>query len=95
MSLVSPIDCCTAQPATGAPCSRDGARQQMWVVSFFQPNDAAEHKLVAAVFLLLRHHLPTEYSTMDHFCGCASFKYAFSALTLLVGRQEGHPVCKN
>jgi len=50
MSLVSPIDCCTAQPATGAPCSRDGARQQMWVVSFFQPNDAAEHKLVAAVF---------------------------------------------
>jgi len=22
-------------------------------------------------------------------------KFAFSALTLLVGRQEGHPVCKN
>jgi len=21
--------------------------------------------------------------------------YAFSALTLLVGRQEGHPACKN
>jgi len=22
-------------------------------------------------------------------------KFAFSALTLLVGRQEGHPACKN
>jgi len=22
-------------------------------------------------------------------------KHAFSALTLLVGRQEGHPACKN
>jgi len=27
---------------------------------------------------------------MEH---CVS-KYAFSALTLLVGRQEGHPACK-
>ena len=26
-------------------------------------------------------------------CLC-SFYFAFSALTLLVGRQEGHPVCK-
>jgi len=25
----------------------------------------------------------------------ALFFYAFSALTLLVGRQEGHPACKN
>jgi len=24
-----------------------------------------------------------------------SFSVAFSALTLLVGRQEGHPACKN
>jgi len=23
------------------------------------------------------------------------FIYAFSALTLLIGRQEGHPACKN
>jgi len=28
-------------------------------------------------------------------CGYCSFSYnAFSALTLLVGRQEGHPACK-
>jgi len=26
--------------------------------------------------------------------GCASLACAFSALTLLVGRQEGHPACK-
>jgi len=25
---------------------------------------------------------------------CAFSAYAFSALTLLVGRQEGHPACK-
>ena len=30
-------------------------------------------------------------------CLCLTFLYvyAFSALTLLVGRQEGHPACKN
>jgi len=27
-------------------------------------------------------------------CGCVFFSNAFSALTLLVGRQEGHPACK-
>jgi len=26
---------------------------------------------------------------------CYYFKFAFSALALLVGRQEEHPVCKN
>jgi len=25
---------------------------------------------------------------------CIEFVFAFSALTLLVGRQEGHPACK-
>ena len=33
----------------------------------------------------------TEY---DIYWSCLSF-FAFSALTLLVGRQEGHPACKN
>ena len=28
------------------------------------------------------------------FCVFINFIYAFSALTLLVGRQEGHPACK-
>jgi len=31
------------------------------------------------------------YSTMTY----AFSAYAFSALTLLVGRREGHPACKN
>jgi len=26
---------------------------------------------------------------------CSSYQFAFSALTLLVGRQEEHPACKN
>jgi len=25
---------------------------------------------------------------------CVQFQFAFNALTLLVGRQEGHPACK-
>jgi len=29
-----------------------------------------------------------------HFCDLWSNYYAFSALTLLVGQQEGHPACK-
>ena len=29
------------------------------------------------------------------FGGFTSVPIAFSALTLLVGRQEGHPACKN
>ena len=32
----------------------------------------------------------------NHFCCLlVAYWFAFSALTLLVGRQEGHPVCKN
>jgi len=30
-----------------------------------------------------------------YFCAHVFIYYAFSALTLLVGRQEGHPACKN
>ena len=33
------------------------------------------------------------FSTL--YIGLTSHSYAFSALTLLVGRQEGHPACKN
>jgi len=29
-----------------------------------------------------------------HFIGISVMTYAFNALTLLVGRQEGHPACK-
>jgi len=28
------------------------------------------------------------------FCMCNTSSFSFSALTLLVGRQEGHPACK-
>ena len=43
--------------------------------------------------------------SMSHVCvsvflckfsvACNAFNCSFSALTLLVGRQEGHPACKN
>jgi len=32
-------------------------------------------------------------ASLNYLFTCASH-YAFSALTLLVGRQEGHPACK-
>ena len=31
---------------------------------------------------------------VDDLSGCFLCAFAFSALTLLVGRQEGHPACK-
>ena len=35
------------------------------------------------------------YNVDKNLCECISRVCAFSALTLLVGRQEGHPACKN
>jgi len=32
--------------------------------------------------------------TARHFCKQAEFWFPFSALTVLVGRQEGFPACK-
>ena len=46
----------------------------------------------------LQHQRQTSYyinCKMPNSFGCLVQKYAFSALTLLVGRQEGHPACKN
>ena len=33
-------------------------------------------------------------STSGEYCWLLQMPFAFSALTLLVGRQEGHPACK-
>jgi len=40
----------------------------------------------------LKHYLKTHLLAIILILGCLCF--AFSALTLLVGRQEGHPACK-
>jgi len=44
------------------------------------------------------HHLDriqsSEGNLFDLYCVAFSALIAFSALTLLVGRQEGHPACK-
>ena len=37
---------------------------------------------------------PAEDPTGVHGISAALFRFSFSALTLLVGRQEGHPACK-
>jgi len=42
------------------------------------------------------HSLVSQYiQYIDRYIIYAFSAYAFSALTLLVGRQEGHPACKN
>jgi len=41
------------------------------------------------------HILSTQWSSLFYSSKCICLQcYAFSALTLLVGRQEGHPACK-
>jgi len=47
---------------------------------------------VAVVLLLLL--LCGIYLFIYYMLACAFSACAFSALTLLVGRQEGHPACK-
>jgi len=53
-------------------------------------------KLGASLFAYCCHgveHIVKQYHRCNLVVGvCSSF--AFSALTLLVGRQEGHPACK-
>ena len=44
-----------------------------------------------AIYARVKHNVCLSVSLV--LCLC-SFYFAFSALTLLVGRQEGHPVCK-
>ena len=36
----------------------------------------------------------SEFHVICVILGCVSYLITFSALTLLVGRQEGHPACK-
>jgi len=49
------------------------------------------------VFLLVPAHpgSPGQRAVKRLLCVCYSAVYAFNALTLLVGRQVGHPNCKN
>jgi len=48
-------------------------------------------QLALMLLLLARQHL--DCKNLLHF-STNVLSYAFSALTLLVGRQEGHPACK-
>jgi len=57
--------------------------------------------IAAAGVAILRPHgvLPLRTRLQPHvaagiFCWCSLMHIAFSAMTLLVGWQEGHPVCK-
>ena len=48
------------------------------------------------LYVCLRACLQNYTSSLHQIChSCCCDLSAFSALTLLVGRQEGHPACKN
>jgi len=60
---------------------------------------------LAVIILVNITHKPTTVFYSDdisffvvflpHYDMCTVMQCAFSALTLLIGRQEGHPACKN
>jgi len=51
---------------------------------------------IGFTFLVLAHPCSPGQRAVKRVCvyGSENYKFAFSALTLLVGRQEGHPACK-
>ena len=51
--------------------------------------NATTHQLISKL-----HGHAGEISKVRYRHTCDSGRYAFSALTLLVGRREGHPACK-
>ena len=66
-------------------------------------HDCHRRKLLALKVKMYSDHKPYRQCTVDispkniaiFICLTSSCFSAFSALTLLVGRQEGHPACKN
>jgi len=67
--------------------------------SVCMPSDFSfSHSEILLLLLLFKAHQhkaagrKTRLDISYYYC---CYKYAFSALALLVGRQEGHPACKN
>ena len=67
---------------------RDVLRRQLRQLVGLRVNPAQRLHLLNATAATQRHE------ELFHQC-CSRAAVAFSALTLLVGRQEGHPACKN
>jgi len=57
------------------------------VISF---NDFVYLMILTLVIVIIINYCYNYY----YYCSAFSALWAFSALTLLVGRQEGHPACK-
>ena len=60
------------------------------------PTGSSSRKKRHSQVCFLCHHICVEHRCLSVVLvyGTMCFVYAFSALTLLVGRQEGHPACK-
>ena len=70
------------------------AREVRMVVLFVQRHNVSECKLHKLVLGLTKYS--PIFVLLPFFSSVNSpFSFPFSALTLLVGRQEGHPACKN
>ena len=85
----------------GAACSDAASYYQLCVATFSQVlqldlcsyvfSAASETRIIIFLYLFLAFVNIPHY--IISYC-IVSFFYSFSALTLLVGRQEGHPACK-
>jgi len=62
-----------------------------WVLSVVPVKQTAQHGWQTVLRCTVQHAQQLQYSTKQY---SSSADSAFSALTLLVGRQEGHPACK-
>jgi len=56
---------------------------------------ALQYIMMSVIALFLLHHILCQRAVQKlEFSSDVKMFYPFSALTLLVGRQEGHPACK-
>ena len=75
---------------------------KMFTINCASPYNSTKFACAKLLLLLLLKRLkqPTGHSGQhsrtlaDRYCDCSVTDIAFSALTLLVGLQEGHPACK-
>jgi len=77
-------------------CSTSSSLSSLWLISnvWDMYNDWVLHELMFSVVLILEHFIIAMIVWYCLQCFLPSVLFALSALTLLVGRQEGHPVCK-
>jgi len=79
----------------GSMGPQHGAQQQTWSASCWDLRYKDQHRLLSAVVISSSRIDIIGFFPLRFYDCWLHQDFAFSALTLLVGRQEGHPACKN